>query len=603
MKSQNLTIMFTDMKDFSAKTSAQSREATVDMIRRHKELLVPVIEGRGGKLIKSIGDAFLVTFESPTDAVLAGMALQSVLHEFNEKNPTPSRIEVRVAINTGEVSLDEGDVYGEAVNIASRIQGLAEPNEIYFTESTFLSMNKSEVPSAEIGYRILKGIPQKIKIYKVLKEGELPETVMAAGLAGGGFPNELASYGKRMAAFGIDIILAGCLAAFLMNGEYREWKQLKNEIGGPARSTQRFDRLKRGGPSGFEGIQQELQGFERQKQMKQRELDRALEDLARMEQQSQEMGQGGGRVGDLEKRHQEAERMLEQDRREIEQKRQELEELERGAQEMSRDGGGQHEVRRLEDEISDLQSEIKDLQRELIQYIAKPVRARELRSEISDKQDELEEKRNELRTVQREVVPQADSMRGGAQEVERKRRELEMMEERYQRREEQTQRMMEDAERQSAGGDQTRRVEEEIMRRSEDVMRLEKELREIEGIQTERRDEVTRMSQEVQEMKVDLIQGRKHILFKFFIFWTAAFLIMNIVLLGWKGRTAGKALWKLKVCGMSGEPIGWGRAILRTLFYIISLMPLGLGFLWSFADPYRQTWHDKMTNTYVVSEI
>jgi hypothetical protein len=160
--------MFTDMKGYTSRTSVQSREATLGMIMQHKKLLLPIIQGYGGRLVKTIGDAFLVTFESPTDAVLAGMALQKKLRRYNKDLPEDQQIEVRIAINTGEVIEDEADIFGEAVNIASRIEGISKPNEIYFTESTYLSMNRTEVPSAEIGYRILKGIPNKVKIYKVL---------------------------------------------------------------------------------------------------------------------------------------------------------------------------------------------------------------------------------------------------------------------------------------------------------------------------------------------------------------------------------------------------------------------------------------------------
>lgn len=172
MGNKNLTIMFTDMKGFTQRTSEQSRTKTVEMIRKHKDLLLPVIESRGGTFIKSIGDSFLITYESPTDAVLTGISLQKTLHDYNAGVADSDKIEIRIAINTGEVSTEEGDVYGEAVNIAARIEGIAEANEVYFTEATFLAMNKSEVPSAEIGAKVLKGIPHKIKIYRVLREGE-----------------------------------------------------------------------------------------------------------------------------------------------------------------------------------------------------------------------------------------------------------------------------------------------------------------------------------------------------------------------------------------------------------------------------------------------
>lgn len=170
MENKNLTIMFTDIKGFTQKTSQQSRSATVDLIMRHRDLLMPVFDKYHGRVVKTIGDAFLVVFESPTNAVLTGIELQDVLMEHNRDSHDGERLEVRVAINSGEVSLVDGDIYGEPVNIASRLESISEANEIYFTESTFLAMNKNEVPTAEIGYRMFKGIPDKIKIFKVLRE-------------------------------------------------------------------------------------------------------------------------------------------------------------------------------------------------------------------------------------------------------------------------------------------------------------------------------------------------------------------------------------------------------------------------------------------------
>lgn len=189
MENKNLTIMFTDIKGFTKRTCQQSRSATIDLIKQHNELLVPIFEERGGRVIKTIGDAFLVVFESPTNAVLTGIQLQERLKEHNDNTADPERLEVRVAISTGEVSLIDNDVYGEAVNIASRLEGVSEANEVYFTEATYLAMNRSEVPTAEIGYRLFKGIPDKIKIFKVLREGhdskDAPKTGRNETAAGG----------------------------------------------------------------------------------------------------------------------------------------------------------------------------------------------------------------------------------------------------------------------------------------------------------------------------------------------------------------------------------------------------------------------------------
>ncbi|MDP7422949.1 MAG: adenylate/guanylate cyclase domain-containing protein [bacterium] len=83
MEHKDLTIMFTDIKGFTQRTSQQSRDDTIGLIRQHKELLTPVLESKGGKIIKEIGDAFLVVFESPTNAVLAGQELPAFLPAGN----------------------------------------------------------------------------------------------------------------------------------------------------------------------------------------------------------------------------------------------------------------------------------------------------------------------------------------------------------------------------------------------------------------------------------------------------------------------------------------------------------------------------------------
>jgi class 3 adenylate cyclase len=170
LKTKNLSIMFTDMKGFTARTSTHSRQQLNHLLELQDELIKPAIKHFDGKIVKTIGDAFLVAFESPTDGVLCGMKIQENVINHNVRAPSSDQIEVRIAINSGEVNIKDDDVFGEPVNIASRIEAIAEPNEVYFTESVYLSMNKNEIPTAEVGHRKLKGIPEEIKVYKVVSE-------------------------------------------------------------------------------------------------------------------------------------------------------------------------------------------------------------------------------------------------------------------------------------------------------------------------------------------------------------------------------------------------------------------------------------------------
>ena len=190
----NLAILLTDIEDFTPKTSRKTRADIIRMIEEHKSLVLPVLEGKGGQLIKTIGDAFLVVFQSPTDAVLAGVEVQRLLREFNAGKTGDDRLDVRIAINSGEVTLADNDVFGEPVNITARINGIAEAGEVFFTEAVYLAMNKMEVPSSEVGLLQLKGIAEKIRVYKVVREKPIGE------MSGGGYREATATVARPLAS-------------------------------------------------------------------------------------------------------------------------------------------------------------------------------------------------------------------------------------------------------------------------------------------------------------------------------------------------------------------------------------------------------------------
>ncbi len=183
MKTANLAIVFTDIKGFTERTSRQTLEENQRLLQVHGALLAPLFKAFGGRIIKSIGDAFLVTFESPTQAVLSGIAIQDRLWHHNRTVEPSEQIHIRVAINVGEVRLEANDIFGEPVNIAARVEGIAEAGEVYFTEAVYLSMNKAEVPSKEVGAFELKGIPGKIRVFHVPRAPYRVEAPSASAIA------------------------------------------------------------------------------------------------------------------------------------------------------------------------------------------------------------------------------------------------------------------------------------------------------------------------------------------------------------------------------------------------------------------------------------
>lgn len=172
MKSSNLAIVFVDIAGFTERTGSQSRQESAAWLRRYEELLVPLVRALGGRRVKAIGDAYLCTFVSPTNALLFGMAAQDRLYAYNRRAPEDERIEIRVAVNVGEVREHRGDVFGEPVNIAARLEGLTPVGEVWFTEAVYLAMTKSEVPSEEVGMRALKGIRDEVRLYRIPVGGD-----------------------------------------------------------------------------------------------------------------------------------------------------------------------------------------------------------------------------------------------------------------------------------------------------------------------------------------------------------------------------------------------------------------------------------------------
>ena len=172
-----ITSVFTDIVGFTEKTANQSRDQHRKMLDDHDRLLLPLVKVFGGKRIKSVGDGMLLTFRSPTDAVRCCMAMQDSLFSYNKDRSSDQALNIRAAINVGEVSIDRNDIFGESVNLTSRLEGVTPEGEVYFTQSVFLAMNKTEVKCEPVGAKQFKGLDDSVEIYRALTmdaNSELP---------------------------------------------------------------------------------------------------------------------------------------------------------------------------------------------------------------------------------------------------------------------------------------------------------------------------------------------------------------------------------------------------------------------------------------------
>lgn len=165
--SEVLTIMFIDVAGYTRASSKMSRD---DVNKFHDDfdgIAQPTFTRFGGKIIKKIGDAFLVTFKSPTDAVWCGIELQRLFANYNKEKKPKFPIHIRVALHTGEVIHRNGDIYGDAVNTTARIESVAKEGHIVFSEAFFLALNKGEMPFLYLGAKKMKGLKYPIKLFRV----------------------------------------------------------------------------------------------------------------------------------------------------------------------------------------------------------------------------------------------------------------------------------------------------------------------------------------------------------------------------------------------------------------------------------------------------
>ncbi len=169
METSVFTVMFTDMKGFTSLTSGLSRKETDYLLSAQTSIITSLAKHHKGRVVKNLGDGHMILFGSPTNAVLCGLRIQDAIAKHNARAKVAT-IELRIAINSGEMTAKHGDVFGEPVNIASRILGVTKPGEVYFAESVYLSMNKKEIIAEKAGEHELKGVPEKIQLYRALRE-------------------------------------------------------------------------------------------------------------------------------------------------------------------------------------------------------------------------------------------------------------------------------------------------------------------------------------------------------------------------------------------------------------------------------------------------
>jgi adenylate cyclase len=170
-------VMFTDIVGYSSLTQ-KNEPLALELLEEHRKIVRPIVTRHNGREIKTMGDAFLIEFESALEATQCAIDIQKTLHDHNQESTVERGIRLRIGIHLGDVLQRQSDVLGDVVNIASRIEPLAEADGICISEQVYDQVrNKINCPIENLGPRQLKNIDYPIDVHRILWEKDSTASV------------------------------------------------------------------------------------------------------------------------------------------------------------------------------------------------------------------------------------------------------------------------------------------------------------------------------------------------------------------------------------------------------------------------------------------
>ena len=166
---RNITVLFTDIKGSTAYFEKFGDSAGLLMVHHCNTLLGKAVEAHGGRVIKTIGDAVMASFEDPAEAVAASIEMQEVITADNRDKPQVRRVSIRIGINYGLGFVKSNDVFGDVVNVASRVESAASPEQIFISDT----LHQAVAPGGRFhcllaGRFSLKGKSEERELFEVI---------------------------------------------------------------------------------------------------------------------------------------------------------------------------------------------------------------------------------------------------------------------------------------------------------------------------------------------------------------------------------------------------------------------------------------------------
>jgi adenylate cyclase len=162
------TILAADVVGYS-RMMAEDEEATLETLRGYKSVFEAFVNKHDGRIFNTAGDAVLAEFGSTVEAVRCAMSIQEELAARNVQLAESRQMWFRIGINVGDVMIEDGDLFGDGINVAARLEGLAEKGGVCISGSAFDQVkNKLSVAFADIGPQTVKNIPEPVSAFRLV---------------------------------------------------------------------------------------------------------------------------------------------------------------------------------------------------------------------------------------------------------------------------------------------------------------------------------------------------------------------------------------------------------------------------------------------------
>ncbi|MDP6954140.1 MAG: adenylate/guanylate cyclase domain-containing protein, partial [Alphaproteobacteria bacterium] len=164
---------------------ADDEQATIDALDAARAVFVENIEANQGRVVDTAGDSVLAVFETTEGAVLASVAIQDRLTTANEPLPETRRMHFRIGLHLGDIrEKSDGSIYGDGVNIAARLEGLAEPGSIIVSDLVHGALrDRLDIGFADAGIHDVKNVKNPVQAYRVLPDGPADSSALSVGRA------------------------------------------------------------------------------------------------------------------------------------------------------------------------------------------------------------------------------------------------------------------------------------------------------------------------------------------------------------------------------------------------------------------------------------